>query len=144
MMKILSQGCDIIESPVIIHGAEYINAAMLDLISDELRKWTNRKLPFGGLNVILSGNILKLVEVMEIHEEALIKGFEKQLEKYDSPYFFSAEVFRNPNYPLRFDCFDPLNKDQYNKLFGYLKKIKNGINVKGNINKITSQLRTYK
>lgn len=82
---------------LIIDEISMVRADLLDCVDRALR--LNRDipdLPFGGLQMILIGDLYQLPPV--------VKGSEKLVFSlhYDSPYFFSARVFQDENFKLEF------------------------------------------
>ena len=75
---------------LIIDEASMVRADLLDAIDWFLRLNRDNPLPFGGLQVVFFGDLFQLPPVVANDLEA--RRF--QLE-YDSPYFFSAQVFQD-------------------------------------------------
>jgi ATP-dependent exoDNAse (exonuclease V) alpha subunit len=82
---------------LIIDEISMVRADLLDCLDWALR--LNRDLPdlpFGGLQMILIGDLYQLPPVVTSKERLAFRA------KYDSPYFFSAEVFQKENFNLEF------------------------------------------
>jgi hypothetical protein len=77
---------------LIIDEVSMLRADMLDAIDEILRHFRHRKnVPFGGVQVVLIGDLFQLPPVAGDAEWALMK------EHYASPFFFSAKVIeKNP------------------------------------------------
>lgn len=75
---------------LVIDEISMVRADLLDNIDIFLRINRENPLPFGGVQVIFFGDLFQLPPVVASNAEALL--FQSQ---YDSPYFFSAEVFRD-------------------------------------------------
>ena len=75
---------------IIIDEISMVRADMIDNIDTFLRKNRNVNAPFGGVQMIFFGDLFQLPPVLG-------SDFERQYFKlyYDSPYFFSAQVFQN-------------------------------------------------
>ena len=82
---------------MIIDEISMVRADLLDCVDKALR--INRDfpdLPFGGLQMILIGDLYQLPPVVTNSEKAAFSLH------YDSPYFFSARAFNDPNFELEF------------------------------------------
>lgn len=75
---------------LVIDEISMVRADLLDNIDIFLRINRENPLPFGGVQVIFFGDLFQLPPVVASNAEALL--FQSQ---YDSPYFFSAEVFQD-------------------------------------------------
>lgn len=82
---------------LIIDEISMVRADLLDCVDRALR--LNRDfpdLPFGGLQMILIGDLYQLPPVVTENEQPVFSLH------YDSPYFFSARVFQDENFDLEF------------------------------------------
>ena len=77
---------------VIIDEVSMVRADLLDCIDVFLRRFgpSSRK-PFGGVQMILIGDLYQLPPVVTRGEEGIFRSL------YESPYFFSSRVFPNLN-----------------------------------------------
>ncbi|HIN17317.1 MAG TPA: DNA topoisomerase I, partial [Gammaproteobacteria bacterium] len=76
---------------LVIDEVSMVRADLLDAIDASLRKNTEAgNTPFGGKTVLLVGDLHQLPPVVTTEEEERL--FQ---ERYDSPYFFSAECLRH-------------------------------------------------
>ena len=73
---------------LVIDEISMVRADLLDNIDYFLRLNRDNRLPFGGVQVVFFGDLFQLPPVVASDAEAMI--FKLQ---YDSPYFFSAQVF---------------------------------------------------
>lgn len=74
---------------IIIDEISMVRADMIDAIDSILRAYSHfPRLPFGGKQVLLVGDIFQLEPVLDSDSKALLS------KAYPSPYFFSAHVFR--------------------------------------------------
>ena len=81
---------------LIIDEISMVRADMMDNIDYFLRiNRDNYDIPFGGVKVILFGDMFQLPPVVATQAE---KEFISM--HYESPYFFSANVWKNEDYPL--------------------------------------------
>ncbi len=78
---------------VIIDEASMVRADLLDFFDKFLR--VNRgepKLPFGGVQIVLVGDLYQLSPVVNRTEESMFS------KAYVTPYFFSANIFKEINF----------------------------------------------
>lgn len=81
---------------LIIDEVSMVRADVIDAIDFSLRKNTNNpSIPFGGKQVIFIGDIFQLEPVVAGKKEKEIMA-----ELYDSPYFFSAHIFKEIELPM--------------------------------------------
>lgn len=74
---------------IIIDEISMVRADIIDFIDRILRIYThNIRVPFGGKQLLLVGDIFQLEPVVKSDERAILEKF------YPTPYFFSANVFR--------------------------------------------------
>lgn len=81
---------DIIKSLdlLIIDEISMVRADLLDGIDEVLRKFKSRKLPFGGVQVLMIGDLQQLPPVVKNEEWSLLRNH------YDTPFFFSSRAFQ--------------------------------------------------
>jgi ATP-dependent DNA helicase PIF1 len=75
---------------LIIDEVSMVRADLLDAIDRSLRLNMNNDIPFGGKQVIFIGDAFQLSPVVTARDQAY-----EDNERYESPYFFSAEAFRS-------------------------------------------------
>jgi hypothetical protein len=74
---------------LIIDEVSMLRADMLDAIDDILRHFRqNRNVPFGGVQVLLIGDLFQLPPVVSDSEWPVLRN------EYESPFFFSAKVMQ--------------------------------------------------
>ena len=74
---------------IIIDEISMVRADMIDFIDRILRTYTkNHRMPFGGKQMLLIGDIYQLEPVVKADERDILSRF------YPSPFFFSAHVFK--------------------------------------------------
>lgn len=78
---------------LIIDEVSMVRADLLDGIDASLRINRNSREPFGGVQVILFGDMFQLPPI--VREEDMKQYFR---ENYGSPYFFNAKVFKKINF----------------------------------------------
>lgn len=80
---------------IVIDEISMVRADWMDAIDTFLRNNANDpQRPFGGVRLLVMGDMFQLPPVIGSAEEATFLQ-----KKYDSPYFFSAKVFRH--FPIR-------------------------------------------
>ncbi len=77
---------------LIIDEASMLRADQIDIIDQILKKVRNDKRPFGGIQVLLLGDLFQLPPVLTNSDQVNYAKY------YGSPFFFSAEVIRK--YPF--------------------------------------------
>ncbi len=81
---------------IIIDEASMVRADMLDIIDTFLRiNGRDRNRPFGGVQMVLVGDIYQLPPILKNEEASYFRQF------YETPYFFSADVFNQAEFELR-------------------------------------------
>lgn len=75
---------------LVIDEISMVRADLLDNIDHFLRLNRENPLPFGGVQIIFFGDLFQLPPVVASDAEAML--FQSQ---YESPYFFSAQVFQD-------------------------------------------------
>jgi hypothetical protein len=76
---------------LIIDEVSMLRADMLDCIDETLKYYRRNQLPFGGVQVLLIGDMFQLPPVTSENEWALMSQY------YKSPFFFSSEVYQQLN-----------------------------------------------
>jgi len=76
---------------IIIDEASMLRADLLDAMDHILQISTHSREPFGGKQLILFGDLFQLPPVEETEQSGLFNYFN---ERYQSPYFFEANVMR--------------------------------------------------
>jgi len=91
--KFSKKKIDIIKSLdlLIIDEISMVRADLLDAIDKVLRKYNDRNKVFGGVQVLMIGDLQQLAPVVKPNEWQLLKKY------YDTPYFFSSKAFQQAN-----------------------------------------------
>ena len=76
---------------LVIDEISMVRADLLDAIDQVLRKYKDRSKVFGGVQVLMIGDLQQLSPVVKQHEWNLLKKY------YETPYFFSSKSFQNSN-----------------------------------------------
>lgn len=71
---------------LVIDEISMVRADLLDAIDAALRKYRRSPLPFGGVQLLMIGDLQQLAPVVTPADEAMIKPY------YDTPYFFSSHA----------------------------------------------------
>ena len=92
-MRFNRQKIDIIRSLdlLVIDEISMVRADLLDGIDQVLRKYKNRNKVFGGVQVLMIGDLQQLSPVVKPQEWELLKPY------YDNAYFFSSIAFQKSN-----------------------------------------------
>ena len=79
---------------LILDEASMIRADLFDMIAVALERFgPDPTLPFGGVQLVLVGDLFQLPPVVPEHEKATFSTV------YETPYFFSAERYRREHFP---------------------------------------------
>lgn len=73
---------------LVIDEISMVRADLLDSIDDTLRRYKNAYQPFGGVQLLLIGDLHQLPPVVKDHEWNLLRPY------YDTPYFFSSQALQ--------------------------------------------------
>lgn len=79
---------------LIIDEVSMVNANLLDAMSDFFKMNIGSEEPFGGISVVMVGDLFQLPPVINQSVKHLFK------EKYTSPRFFAAESIRNSEFEV--------------------------------------------
>jgi hypothetical protein len=77
---------------LVIDEISMVRADLLDAVDDALRRYRDRNRPFGGVQLLLIGDMQQLAPVAKEEEWALLK------EHYESVYFFHSKALRETDY----------------------------------------------
>lgn len=77
---------------LVIDEISMVRADLLDAIDDVLRRFRRNSKPFGGVQLLLIGDIQQLPPVAKNDEWQMLS------EYYDSPYFFSSHALRETTF----------------------------------------------
>lgn len=69
-----------------------VRADLLDAIDDVLRRFRDRSKPFGGVQLLMIGDLQQLAPVIKDEEWQMLNRY------YDTPYFFSSRALRKSEY----------------------------------------------
>jgi hypothetical protein len=93
-MRFSSQKRNIIRSLdlLVIDEISMVRADLLDSIDERLRQFRRNNQPFGGVQLLLIGDMQQLPPVVKGDEWELLRKF------YDTPYFFSSRALQKSEY----------------------------------------------
>ena len=77
---------------LIIDEISMVRADLLDAIDDVLRRYRDHTKPFGGLQLLMIGDLAQLTPVVTPADERLLRGY------YDTPYFFGSKALQLTDY----------------------------------------------
>jgi len=76
---------------LVIDEISMVRADLLDGIDDVLRQYRNKNLPFGGVQLLMIGDLQQLSPVVKDDEWQLLRQY------YDTVYFFSSKALKESN-----------------------------------------------
>ncbi len=105
---------------LVIDEVSMVRADLLDAVDEVLRRYKDRQHPFGGVQLLMIGDLHQLPPVVKDEEWDLLR------QHYDTPYFFSSKALQQTN-PVAIELkhiyrqsdrlfIDLLNKVRDNKL----------------------------
>lgn len=77
---------------LIIDEISMVRADLLDAIDSVLRRYRDRYQPFGGVQLLMIGDLAQLTPVVTPEDERLLKPY------YDTPYFFGSKALAQTEY----------------------------------------------
>ena len=77
---------------LIIDEISMVRADLLDAVDAVLRRFRNHYQPFGGVQLLMIGDLAQLTPVMTPEDERILKPY------YDTPYFFGSRALQQINY----------------------------------------------
>lgn len=77
---------------LVIDEISMVRADLLDAVDNALRKYRHSSLPFGGVQLLLIGDLQQLAPVVKDEEWSMLKLY------YETPYFFSSKALSNAEY----------------------------------------------
>ena len=77
---------------IVIDEISMVRADLLDQIDAVLRQYRNRFMPFGGVQMLMIGDLQQLAPVAKEDDWNILKNY------YDSPYFFSSHALQQTYY----------------------------------------------
>ncbi len=77
---------------LIIDEISMVRADLLDAVDSVLRRFRDPTQPFGGVQLLMIGDLQQLTPVVVAQEESILSQY------YDTPYFFGSKTLRQINY----------------------------------------------
>ena len=77
---------------LVIDEISMVRADLLDAVDAALRRYRNREKPFGGVQLLMIGDLQQLAPVVKDNEWEMLKKY------YDTPYFFASRALRETLY----------------------------------------------
>ena len=77
---------------LVIDEISMVRADLLDAIDSALRRYRDREKPFGGVQLLMIGDLQQLAPVVKENEWEMLKDY------YETPYFFASRALRETVY----------------------------------------------
>ena len=77
---------------LVIDEISMVRADLLDAIDSALRRYRDREKPFGGIQLLMIGDLQQLAPVVKENEWEMLKNY------YETPYFFASRALRETVY----------------------------------------------
>lgn len=77
---------------LVIDEISMVRADLLDAVDDVLRRYRDHRKPFGGVQLLMIGDLQQLAPVVRDEEWQMLKPY------YDTPYFFSSRALKQTEY----------------------------------------------
>ena len=77
---------------LIIDEISMVRSDLLDAIDNVLRRFRRHSLPFGGVQLLMIGDLAQLTPVVTPEDEQLLRPY------YDTPYFFGSKALQQVDY----------------------------------------------
>ena len=77
---------------LVIDEISMVRADLLDAIDDVLRRYKNRNKPFGGIQLLMIGDLHQLAPIVKDDEQAILSDY------YDSYFFFGSRALQKTDY----------------------------------------------
>jgi len=121
---------------IIIDEVSMVRADLLDCVDKFLRLYgPNKRLPFGGTQMIFIGDLYQLAPVVASKEKNLFK------EHYQTPYFFGAKVFKTSDFKMEFVELEKIYRQKDDKFIRLLNAVRNRSVTAGDLAWLNKQYR---
>ena len=77
---------------LIIDEISMVRADLLDAVDNVLRRFRDRYQPFGGVQLLMIGDLAQLTPVVTPEDEQVLRSY------YDTPYFFGSKALQKTDY----------------------------------------------
>lgn len=118
---------------LIIDEISMCRADMMDAIDHTLKSLRRNDLPFGGIQVLMIGDLYQLPPVLKDFEAAQLRDY------YESPYFFDAQVFKETK-PLKIEL-DQIFRQSDRTFINVLNNIRNNEATKDDFDTLNERYR---
>ncbi len=117
---------------LVIDEVSMVRADLLDGIDHALRVTRGKDLPFGGVQVILFGDLFQLPPIVDPAMAEIYARF------YESPYFFSSKVIRE----IELDCLEltKIYRQSEEEFIRLLNKIRDNDYEESDLNKLNERV----
>jgi hypothetical protein len=115
-----SEGQEVIKhvDTIIIDEISMVRCDLLDMVDDVLRHYRHSKEIFGGVRIIVFGDLYQLMPVVTQKDWTLMK------EWYRSPYFFSSKVYEG--HPFKMITLQKVYRQTDSNFLDLLNEVRNG------------------
>lgn len=103
---------------LIIDEISMVRSDLLDAIDSVLRRYRDRYKPFGGVQLLMIGDLQQLTPVVTPEEETLLSQY------YDTPYFFGSKALQQIDYVTI--QLEKVYRQQDERFLGILNHIREG------------------
>ena len=103
---------------LIIDEISMVRADLLDAIDSVLRRFRDHRLPFGGVQLLMIGDLAQLTPVVTPEDEKLLKPY------YVTPYFFGSKALQQIDYVTI--QLEHVYRQQDTSFIGILNEIRDG------------------
>jgi ATP-dependent DNA helicase PIF1 len=120
--KVPGDGRDLFKNitTIVIDEISMVRADLLDCVEKFLRlNGPHRKEWFGGIQMVFIGDLYQLPPV--------VAGAEREIfsHRYETPYFFSAQVFKEPTFDMEFVELDKVYRQTESEFVNILNGVRN-------------------
>ena len=120
---------------LIIDEISMVRCDVMDMIDLRLQHYKRNNKPFGGIQVILFGDLFQLPPVVDNRDkELLYSHYEK-----DNPFFFSSDVIRR--HPLPVFELNKVYRQQDDSFVRILNNIRKGVYLESDVEEINKRLK---
>lgn len=117
---------------LIIDEISMVRADLLDAVDTVLRRFRDHFLPFGGVQLLMIGDLAQLTPVVTPEDERLLKPY------YDTAYFFSSKALQQIDYVTI--QLEHVYRQQDNSFIEILNHIRNGHPTAETLKKLNSRV----
>jgi hypothetical protein len=116
---------------LVIDEISMVRADLLDGIDEILRKYKNRVLPFGGVQLLMIGDLFQLAPVVRDDDNAMLKKY------YNSYFFFGSRALSKTDY-VTIEL-THIFRQQDKEFIDILNNIRNSTNLSETIDRLNKQ-----